>query len=543
MEYDSTAMLVIVAESNIMRSEKMLKKRIVPILLAMMLVLNLSVFAFAADGDDSFTDLSEEQNLYIKPLVDLEVITGYPDSTFGPEHTLTRAHMAAILARFLGLEESETPADFTDVDTEMWYATVIQSCVEAGLFQGYDDGSFGPDDFLTKAQLAVLIERIADPAAQIGDDDALASRWDAVSAIREINYVVATVTSVDRFGNVVLDINGNILLSMAFNTGDIVTVEFGDTTLELPVVSEYGQAMIGDPLVRARNNATPALMALNMDNFGEEYGILADETVYITLKEAGGYAQDLAVFLEVFAISRTNDREDYPDISDAAFANFRDAAVGDIAPGMLFRSSSPINPNIGRASYADQAAEAAGIAVIINLAQSESEIEALINDEETFDSPYYAGLYEDGKVAALAMGVAFRRESFGAKLATGIEFMLANEGPYLIHCDEGKDRVGFTFALLQALMGATYEEILDDYMTTYENYWKVEQSDAYSHFADINAGEMLRYMAGLERGQSLDGADIAKAANDYLLGIGLEQSQIDALKDILSAGQSLADAA
>ena len=521
----------------------MLKKKLLAIILALVLAFSSFTLAYATENSVVFSDLSTAQNAYVKPLVDLGVIEGYPDGTFLPSATLTRAHMAAILARFLGLEESETPADFSDMTGNEWYATVVQSCVEAGLFQGYEDGTFRASNSLTMAQLAVLIERIADPSAQIGTNTTLATRWDAISAIREISFVAATVTAVDRFGNVNLDVNGNVFLSMIFKVGDIVTVEFGDMELNLPVVNEYGHAMIGNPLVRVRNTATPSLLALNMDNFGEEYGIEVGDSVYITLKEAGGYLEDLAVFLEMFAISRTNDREDYPDLTDAEFANFRDASLGDIPAGVLYRSSSPINPNIGRASYADKAAEEAGIKVIINLAQSEAEIEALIEDEENFDSPYYAGLYEDGKVAALAMGVAFRRESFGSRLAVGIEFIIENDGPYLIHCDEGKDRAGFTIALFQALMGASYEEILDDYMTTYENYWKVEPGDAYDHFADFNAGEMLRYMAGLDSGESLADVDLAAAAADYLLGIGLEQSQIDALVDALSGGVALEKAA
>ena len=521
----------------------MFKKRIPAIVLAMLLVLNSFLVAFATENNSVFTDLNAADNLYVKPLVDIGVIDGYPDSTFRPSETLTRAHMAAILARFLGLPESETLTEFTDIAGSEWYADVVQSCVAAGLFQGYTDGSFGAGDSLTMAQLAVLIERIVDPDARIGANSTIATRWDAISAIREISYIAANVTAIDRFGNVNLDINGNVFLSMVFEIGDIVSVEFGDVMLDLPVVSEYGQAMIGDPLVRVRNTATPTLLALNMDNFGEEYGLNAGDRVYITLKEIGGYTDDLAVFLEVFANVRTNAREDYPELSDAEYANFRDAALGDIPKGLLYRSSSPINPNIGRAAFADQAASEAGIAAIINLAQSGDEIVALINDVENFVSPYYASLFYDSKVAALAMGVAFRRENFEIRLAMGIEFIIENEGPYLIHCDEGKDRAGFTIALFQALMGASYQEILADYMTTYENYWRVEPGVAYDHFADINAGEMLRHIAGLSRGESLAGADIAKAANDYLLGIGLRQAQIDALKAALSGGALLANAA
>jgi len=50
-------------------------------------------------------------------------------------------------------------------------------------------------------------------------------------------------------------------------------------------------------------------------------------------------------------------------------------------------------------------------------------------------------------------------------------FIIANDGPYLIHCTEGKDRAGFVSAVLEALMGADLQEIVADYMKSYENYY------------------------------------------------------------------------
>lgn len=49
------------------------------------------------------------------------------------------------------------------------------------------------------------------------------------------------------------------------------------------------------------------------------------------------------------------------------------------------------------------------------------------------------------------MGVDFAAEEFNAKLKTGLVYLIDNEGPYLIHCNEGKDRAGFVAALLEAL--------------------------------------------------------------------------------------------
>ena len=202
--------------------------------------------------------------------------------------------------------------------------------------------------------------------------------------------------------------------------------------------------------------------------------------------------------------------------------------MGDIAEGVLYRSSSPVNPELGRNTYADQLAEAAGIKTVLNLADSEEAMKAY----EGYADSYYATL----NVVALDMGVDFAAEDFNAKLKTGLEYMIANEGPYLVHCNEGKDRAGFVSALLEALMGGTVDEIKADYMTSYENYYHVEKgSEQYEKIAESNIMNTLRTIAGLEEGADLAGVDLAAAAETYLTGtVGLSAEQVDALQAVLS---------
>ena len=72
-------------------------------------------------------------------------------------------------------------------------------------------------------------------------------------------------------------------------------------------------------------------------------------------------------------LKRTNNREDYS--TDEVFANFRSVAVGRMGTGTYYRSSSPVNDELGRAFYADSLAKAAGIKTVINLADSQAELE------------------------------------------------------------------------------------------------------------------------------------------------------------------------
>jgi len=82
-------------------------------------------------------------------------IMGYPDITFRAEREVTRAEMAAIFARILGLDLSDLGETmYEDVNPEDWYYKYIQSVTRVGLFSGYSDNSFKPNRPVTHAEIA-----------------------------------------------------------------------------------------------------------------------------------------------------------------------------------------------------------------------------------------------------------------------------------------------------------------------------------------------------------------------------------------------------
>lgn len=83
-------------------------------------------------------------------------ISGYPDNTFRPAKSMTRAEAASILARLNKLPVTDTskPA-FTDVDG--WYNGAVNAVVKAGYMKGYPDRSFKPDQPITRAEFAQLL--------------------------------------------------------------------------------------------------------------------------------------------------------------------------------------------------------------------------------------------------------------------------------------------------------------------------------------------------------------------------------------------------
>ncbi|NDI35194.1 hypothetical protein EPK97_10550 [Chengkuizengella sediminis] len=88
-------------------------------------------------------------------------IMGYPDGTFKSEKSLTRAELAAMMARLIGKYDSAN-ASYKDVDREYWAYEYINVVTEQGLFNGYIDHSFRPDQAITRAELAIVITRYLD---------------------------------------------------------------------------------------------------------------------------------------------------------------------------------------------------------------------------------------------------------------------------------------------------------------------------------------------------------------------------------------------
>ena len=201
--------------------------------------------------------------------------------------------------------------------------------------------------------------------------------------------------------------------------------------------------------------------------------------------------------------------------------------------GVLYRSASPIDPAHGRNAFADAAARAAGVTVVLNLADDEETARGY----EGFEESWYAGT----AFLTLNMGIDFAAAESGEKLARGIRFLAAHPGVVLIHCTEGKDRAGFAAALLECLMGASWEEAAEDYMTSFTNYYGVTPDDArYDIILRNGLGKTLSRVFGIDDPAS---ADLAACAEAYLLDCGVTAEVLAALKRNLSGASAPAGTA
>ena len=339
----------------------------------------------------------------------------------------------------------------------------------------------------------------------------------------------------EEFGGVYVDISIEAFNEQGFAYGDSVNVTFSNGFYldDLPYYNGY-YSRNGEPLVVAYPGYPYIKVCINSGADLWDVAALS-ETDYaeISLAEPAKYLD----IQEVRNLEYLDDRERFE--SDEMFGNFRCVNVTGIRENVLYRAASPCNNEHNRAPYVNDLIETAGVACIVNLADTEEKITNYIHAED-FDSPYFYSLYESGKVILLGLNMNYGSEVFRTKLVKGLTEMASYDGPYLVHCTEGKDRTGFVCILLEALCGADFEEIKDDYMTTYYNYYEItEESDPVKYDAIVENLFVPMFDSIVNKpdvyltATYLSSEDLASAAERYLLESGMDQATIDLLKSRL----------
>lgn len=106
---------------------------------------------------DLFSDIGEAYaKEYIEKLCDKKVLNGFPDGTFRPDESVTRAEFSKMLCILLSLSGSS--ADFSDVKTQDWFYPYVAACAQNGIAKGFD-GCFMPQEKITREDCAVMVCR------------------------------------------------------------------------------------------------------------------------------------------------------------------------------------------------------------------------------------------------------------------------------------------------------------------------------------------------------------------------------------------------
>ncbi|MGI6453712.1 MAG: S-layer homology domain-containing protein [Syntrophomonadaceae bacterium] len=113
----------------------------------------------------NFTDLANHwAQADIMAMVGYGLVNGIGENQFAPDQNITRAEYTAILLRTLGIPEDGTHmmGKFSDVPASSWFFNTVNTAAELGLVSGYDSSTFGPNDQVTREQMAVMIKRAFD---------------------------------------------------------------------------------------------------------------------------------------------------------------------------------------------------------------------------------------------------------------------------------------------------------------------------------------------------------------------------------------------
>lgn len=130
--------------------------RITKMAVAIALVMALFVnTAVNAQGKDIEGHWSEAT---VRKLQADGLISGYADGTFRPNQPITRAEFVAALNRILGLKDSSN-MNFKDVSPNDWFAKELAIAVHYGYIKGYPDGTFRPNRPVSRFEVAIMISR------------------------------------------------------------------------------------------------------------------------------------------------------------------------------------------------------------------------------------------------------------------------------------------------------------------------------------------------------------------------------------------------
>ena len=335
----------------------------------------------------------------------------------------------------------------------------------------------------------------------------------------------------EEFGGVYVDLTIDAFNQLGFAYGDAVDVTFsnGYSLSGIPYYNGY-YTQTGEPLVVAYPGYPYVKVCINNgDDLYMLAGLKETDTVTVTRSAQGTFAD----IQDARDIHYRDERERFS--SDAVFANFRSVKVGNLKENALYRSASPCDNQHNRAGYVDALCQEAGIRCIVNLADTEEKIQKYITAAD-FNSPHFLSLYNEGDVLLLTLNMNYSSEDFRAKVANGLIAMTEHEGPYLVHCTEGKDRTGFVCMLLEMFCGASYDEIVSDYMITYDNYYGITKEFDPKRYEVIVENVLLPMLNSVIGDASVDPktADLSVYAERFLRNAGMTDAQIAALRAALT---------
>lgn len=336
----------------------------------------------------------------------------------------------------------------------------------------------------------------------------------------------------EPFGNIMFAADFAALAHAGIRPGDSVDVCFaGGRILEdIPFLS--GCILpAGMVCMNAHEGFDWIRIEKRFGNAWDYFGMKEPGTGRIVLREPGKYFTLFQAFNAEFSLAR----HDYP--SDEFFANYRPLCCRQIRKRIFYRSASSFElendstPFEERRKCIDQLMERDGIRTVINMTCDPQQLKADFEAGQ-YEGFYIRKLYEEGRVYTDRFSVDFSSPVFRDSLASALRVLSAQEGPYLIQCKAGLDRTGFLCGLLEALAGASEEEIIGDYMRSYACLCGLTGESDPEKYEILKKYQADRILNILTLGKTE--LRLADAAEAYLMQC-MSSAEISELKHLLTA--------
>ncbi|MBO7352421.1 MAG: tyrosine-protein phosphatase [Candidatus Methanomethylophilaceae archaeon] len=345
--------------------------------------------------------------------------------------------------------------------------------------------------------------------------------------------LTATVTESGYFGSLTLDIGIDDLHSIGADYGHDLNLTYKG----IQKTCFFAKDWDGIPACMIFINHTTVTDTIDISLYNgditKELGLKVGDTFTLSVKGINKYYPLIPNYLT----GGSANREDYS--TDVQYGNYRPLTGGGLDSGLIFRSSSPFSDDDDRYKYVDNYYKDNNIQYIIALDKTEEQIAEFVERHPDTDS---SKLFKEGKVHAFLASPAVTSHPEEIRKVLDL-IMSAPAGDSIgIFCECGKDRTGQYAAIIQALAGASYDEIRADFLLSLCNYYSIKEgSQEYEVIGEMYFDRVMyifEHPENIDRLTDIDWEsavinhyDAEQVLTQFMIDhVGLDQGYIDALK-------------
>jgi len=332
-----------------------------------------------------------------------------------------------------------------------------------------------------------------------------------------------SVTPEYEFNTVILGCDYEDLCNAGFECGDSVDISFSNG-FELNDIPYYSGYYVGyaEPLLCCYARGDKVRVTTNCKGILGYADFKEGDIATVSVSEKGKYLS----IENTLSQEHSNNLEDYN--SEEEFANFRDVACGNIKSGRLYRGASGVDDLYKRVNIVNKLLQKYKIEYVINLSENETRYQEMI--EKYGSNNYYSKLFDEGNVYLAGLSVDFQDQTYMEAVADILRFITNTDGPVYMHCFEGKDRTGFVCMAIEGLCGASYDELVRDYMLTYADYYDINEStpEKYNEIKNIYLPSFFEFLSSSSDVNVQKNFDYSEGCREYFLNAGMTNEEIDA---------------